>query len=62
MTLGCSLGSNSIGGYHDDDDEFHADLTGVEKLAEALKINGSLRELKCVCQLSLLPYTHVSSL
>ena len=48
-TLGCSLGNNSIGGYYDDDDEFHADSTGVEKLAEAIKINGSLRELKCVC-------------
>ena len=52
MTLGCSLKGNSIGGYYDDDDEFHADLTGVEKLASALKINGSLRELKYVCQCS----------
>ena len=51
-TLRCSLEDNYIGGYYDDDGEFHADLTGVEKLAEALKINGSLRELKYVCQCS----------
>ena len=48
-TLGCSLERNSIGGYYDDNGEFHADSTEVEKLAEAIKINGSLRELKCVC-------------
>ena len=37
---------NSIGGYEDDEGDFHTDSSGVEKLAEALKINSALQTLK----------------
>ena len=47
-----------------DGDMKMVDSSGILALAQTLKSNGSLRELKCVCQLSpaRLPYTHVSSL
>jgi hypothetical protein len=41
-----SLSNNSLGGYYDDEEEFQADSTGIEKLAEALKVNKGLTSIK----------------
>ena len=43
-----SLEGNSLGGYYDDEDEFQADSSGIEKLSEALKVNKTLTSIKYV--------------
>ena len=45
-TLDRSLADNSLGGYFDDEYEFQADSSGIEKLSQALKSNSTLQTLK----------------
>ena len=45
------MADNSIGGYDDDEGDFQPDSSGVEKLAEALKVNKTLTSVKYAAML-----------
>ena len=53
-----SLKDNDIGGYYDYEGDFHTDSSGMEKLAEALKINSALQTLEyaAILQHPTVPY------
>ena len=45
------MSNNSIGGDYDDEGDFQPDSSGVEKLAEALKVNKTLTSIKYAAML-----------